>query len=109
MARMVLIPKRRSPPSVVAILCIIGAYAINSSVFDILIMAIFGLIGFVMKEGYSVAPMVLGIVLGSLMDANFRRAVSLASARRQSDNLNVLKTHQHYSYCLHSHITVFQF
>jgi putative tricarboxylic transport membrane protein len=84
MARMVLIPKKILLP-VVAILCIIGAYAINSSVFDILIMAIFGLIGFVMRrKGYSVAPMVLGIVLGSLMDANFRRAVSLASA---GDNL----------------------
>lgn len=84
MARMVLIPKKILLP-VVAILCIIGAYAINSSVFDVLIMAIFGLIGFVMRrKGYSVAPMVLGIVLGSLMDANFRRAVSLASA---GDNL----------------------
>ena len=49
MARMVLIPKKILLP-VVAILCIIGAYAINSSVFDILIMAIFGLIGFVMRR-----------------------------------------------------------
>jgi putative tricarboxylic transport membrane protein len=48
-------------------------------------MAIFGFLGFIMRrKGYAVAPMVLGIVLGSLMDANFRRAVSLASA---GDNL----------------------
>jgi putative tricarboxylic transport membrane protein len=84
MARMVLIPKKILLP-VVAVLCMIGAYAINSSVFDVLIMAIFGFLGFIMRrKGYAVAPMVLGIVLGSLMDANFRRAVSLASA---GDNL----------------------
>lgn len=42
-------------------------------------MIVFGLLGFYMKRnGYSPAAMVLGMVLGGLMDSNFRRAMSLA-------------------------------
>ena len=48
-------------------------------------MIIFGIMGFVMRRrGYPAAPMVLAIVLGNMMDSNFRRAVSIASA---SDNM----------------------
>lgn len=63
---------------VVAILCIIGSYAASTNTFDILLMLIFALIGFVMRlKGYSVAALVLGLVLGKIMDSNFRRAISL--------------------------------
>jgi putative tricarboxylic transport membrane protein len=48
-------------------------------------MFIFGLIGFLMRQhDYPAAPMVLAIVLGGMMDSNFRRAVSLASS---TDNM----------------------
>ena len=66
---------------VVAVLCIIGSYAASTYIFDIILMLIFGVLGFIMrKQDYAVAPLVLGLVLGELMDANFRRAVSLLSA-----------------------------
>jgi putative tricarboxylic transport membrane protein len=78
LAKIVLIPKKILLP-LVAILCVIGAYAINGRVYDVLLMILFGFAGFIMKKrGYSVAPMVLGLVLGKMMDENFRRAVSLA-------------------------------
>lgn len=70
---------------IVAILCIIGSYAASNNTFDILLMLIFGVLGFFMrKRDYSVAPMVLGLVLGGIMDSNFRRAMSLI---RSSDNI----------------------
>lgn len=77
--------KQRHLFPIVAVLCIIGAYAASTNAFDILLMLIFGILGFVMrKRGYSVAPMVLGLVLGGIMDSNFRMAMSLI---RSSDNI----------------------
>ena len=68
-----------------AVLCIIGSYAASTNTFDILLMLIFGVLGFIMRRrGYAVAPMVLGLVLGGIMDANFRRAMSLI---RTSENI----------------------
>ena len=49
--------------------------------FDVALMFIFGIIGYFMRRrGYPVAPMTLAIVLGGMMDSNFRRAISLASS-----------------------------
>ncbi|MDL2307127.1 tripartite tricarboxylate transporter permease, partial [Desulfovibrio sp. OttesenSCG-928-C06] len=83
MSRIVLIPKRILL-GVVALVCVIGAYAARGGMFDVWVMLAFGLGGYVMKKrGYPIAPVVLGLVLGSMMDANFRRAVNLALS---SDN-----------------------
>ena len=66
---------------VVAILCVVGAFAASNNIFDVGLMLVFGFIGFIMrKREYSVAPLVLGLVLGGLMDSNFRRALSLVSS-----------------------------
>lgn len=70
---------------IVALLCIIGSYGASTNSFDILLMLIFGVVGFLMRiNGYPIAPMVLGLVLGGLMDSNFRRAMALLSS---SDNI----------------------
>ena len=70
---------------IVAVLCIIGSYAASTNTFDILLMLIFCVLGFVLrKREYSVAPIVLGLVLGGIMDSNFRRAMSLIQS---SDNV----------------------
>ena len=77
--------KQRHLLPIVALLCIIGSYAASTNAFDVLLMLIFGILGFIMrKRNYSVAPMVLGLVLGGIMDSNFRRAMSLIST---SDNV----------------------
>lgn len=71
--------KRKTLFPLILVLCIVGAYANNSSLYEVFIMVVFGVIGYYMKRhNYSPASTVLGMVLGSLMDSNFRRAFSLA-------------------------------
>jgi putative tricarboxylic transport membrane protein len=54
----------------------VGAYAVNNSVFDIWVMMIAGLIGFLMeRRGYEPAPLVLGLVLGNMMESSLRRSM----------------------------------
>lgn len=78
LAKVVQIPRKYLFP-IILVLCVVGAYANSGSLYEVLIMIIFGIIGFYMKKNdYSPAAMVLGMVLGTLMDNNFRRAASLA-------------------------------
>jgi TctA family transporter len=52
--------------------CIVGSFAINNSVFGIGIMLVLGVIGFLMEEnGYPIAPAILGLVLGPMLEQNF--------------------------------------
>lgn len=61
---------------VVIILSVIGSYTINNNIFDIYWMLGFGLIGYVLKEyDFPVGPLVLGLILGPMLDTNYRRAV----------------------------------
>lgn len=79
-SKVLTIPKRVLLP-LVTVLCVIGSFAANNRIFDVILMLFFGLLGFAMRRrSYSVAPMTLAIVLGGMMDSNFRRAVSLASS-----------------------------
>ena len=78
-SKVINIPKRIMMP-IVAVLCVIGAYACNRRIFDVGLMIFFGVLGFVLRRRqFSTAPVTLGLVLGGMMDSNFRRAVSLAS------------------------------
>ena len=71
-------PRERLMP-VIFVLCTVGAFAIASRVFDIWVMLGFGLAGFLLREmKYPMAPLVLGIVLGDILDKNFRRAMVLS-------------------------------
>jgi putative tricarboxylic transport membrane protein len=64
---------------VVFTLCVVGSFAIASRVFDIYVMLGFGLLGFALRlMHYPIAPLVLGIVLGEMLDRNFRRAMVLS-------------------------------
>lgn len=86
LSRVIAVPKTILMP-IVTLLCVIGAYACNNRMFDVGLMFFFGILGFLMRcRGYSVAPMTLAIVLGGMMDSNFRRAVSLAVS---ADNMVV--------------------
>lgn len=76
----VAIPRRILIP-IIIVLCVIGAFALNNRLFDVSLMLFFGVLGFFMRRrDYPMAPMILAIVLGGMMDSNFRRAVSLASS-----------------------------
>ncbi|QVQ51871.1 tripartite tricarboxylate transporter permease [Spiractinospora alimapuensis] len=62
-------------PIVVLIVCI-GAYTINNRIFEVLVVIVFGVLGYLMKKyGFDPAPLVLAFVLGSLLEDNFRRSL----------------------------------
>ena len=57
---------------VILIFCIVGAFAINNSIFDLKIMLAFGLLAYLMEvNGIPVAPAILGLVLGDLLENSF--------------------------------------
>jgi putative tricarboxylic transport membrane protein len=71
------VPREKLMP-VIFVLCTIGSFAIAGRVFDIEVMLFFGVVGFALREmNYPMAPLVLGIVLGPLLDASFRRGMVL--------------------------------
>lgn len=78
--KLVEIPKNTLIP-IIIILSVIGTYTIQNSIWDIYIMLIFGVIGFVLKSyKYPLGPLVLGMILSPLLDTNYRRAVLSAGS-----------------------------
>ena len=72
------VPYRLLFPSII-VFCCIGIYSINNSPFDVGIAAAFGLVGYwLLKHDFEPAPMLLGFVLGPLMEENLRRAMLIA-------------------------------
>ncbi|NCU94189.1 MAG: tripartite tricarboxylate transporter permease, partial [Burkholderiaceae bacterium] len=72
------IPYRMLYPAIL-VFCCIGVYTVNNSIFDIFITASFGVIGYMFfKFGCEPAPLLLGFVLGPMMEENFRRALLLS-------------------------------
>jgi TctA family transporter len=73
------VPYRLLFPAII-LFCCIGAYASSNSVFSVWLMLVWGALGyFFNKVGVQPAPMVLGFVLGPLLEENFRRAMLLAN------------------------------
>jgi putative tricarboxylic transport membrane protein len=65
---------------IVFILCAIGSFAISARVFDILVMLIFGIIGYAIRKlEFADAPLILGLILGEMLDENLRRSLMLTS------------------------------
>ena len=57
---------------VILMFCVVGAFAINNSLFGVTVMLIFGLVGFILEEnGFPVAPVILGMILGPMLEQNF--------------------------------------
>jgi len=57
---------------IILMFCIVGAFAINNTVFGVVIMLVLGVVAFLMQEnGFPVAPTILGIVLGPMLEQNF--------------------------------------
>jgi putative tricarboxylic transport membrane protein len=70
----------RIPFSVIApiilVLCAIGAYTVHNNTFDVVMMLVFGVVGYFMKKtNYPLAPMVLAIVLGDKAEESFRQSL----------------------------------
>jgi putative tricarboxylic transport membrane protein len=78
LVKILLVPRALVMP-VIFVLCAVGSYAIASRPFDILVMLVFGVVGLAMRGlNYPMAPLVLGIVLGDLLDKSLRRGLSLS-------------------------------
>jgi putative tricarboxylic transport membrane protein len=61
---------------VILVICAIGAYTVHNSVFDVVMMLVFGVLGYILKKtGYPLAPLVLAIVLGDKAEENFRQSL----------------------------------
>lgn len=72
------VPMSVLAPIIVA-LSVVGSFAIANSMFDVYIMGAFGLIAYFMrKSGFGTAPTILGVILGSMLEANWRRALVLS-------------------------------
>ncbi len=57
---------------IILVFCIVGAFAINNSLFDVGVMLVFGLIGYLMEENdFPIAPLLLAMVIGNLLEQNF--------------------------------------
>ncbi|SHM36863.1 putative tricarboxylic transport membrane protein [Caldanaerovirga acetigignens] len=75
MLKMLNLPKWVLLPFI-SILCIVGSYSLQNNINDVIFMIMFGLIGYVLeKAGYPVSPIVLAIILGPMIETNFRKAL----------------------------------
>ena len=78
-----LIQVLRVPPTIIVpiifVLCVVGTFALSSRLFDVWTMLLFGVFGFVLRKfHFPVAPLVLGIVLGDLLEKSLRRGLVLS-------------------------------
>jgi putative tricarboxylic transport membrane protein len=74
-----LVPRERLMP-IIFVLCTVGAFSITQRVFDIYVMLFFGLVGFILRElKFPMAPLILGLVLGELLEQNLTRGLVISS------------------------------
>ena len=71
---------RAAIATLVASICMLGAFASSNNTFEVLIMVIFGVVGYVLrKANIHPAPIVLALVLGAMLESNLRRAMIIAN------------------------------
>jgi putative tricarboxylic transport membrane protein len=64
----------------ILLVCLIGAYSLNGSLVEVMIMILFGLIGYLLKKfGYETAPLVLALVLGNMLEPALRRSLIMSN------------------------------
>ena len=66
--------------SIIVVFSVIGSFAVQNNINDVLIMLAFGLIGFIFKQcKFNPAALILGLVLGDICESNLRRAIQLTN------------------------------
>jgi putative tricarboxylic transport membrane protein len=64
---------------VIVVICAIGAYTVHSSMFDVVMMMVFGVVGYLFKKlKYPMTPLVLALVLGDMAEASFRQSMLMS-------------------------------
>lgn len=73
------IPNWLLVPGILAISSV-GVYAVHATTFDLVLMTVLGVVGYLLrKQGIPMAPLILGFVLGDMMEQNLRRALSITN------------------------------
>ncbi len=76
--KLLTVPYRLLYPAII-VFCCIGVYTVNNNVFDVYLTAAFGFLGYIFQKlGCEGAPLLLGFVLGPMMEENFRRSLLLS-------------------------------
>jgi putative tricarboxylic transport membrane protein len=76
--RVLLVPAKFLMP-IVAMVSFVGIYGISGSTFDLMVMVLFGVLGWALRKlDVPLVPVILGILLGNLMEANLRRAMTIS-------------------------------
>ena len=77
-ARLLSIPSYILIP-IIATVSFVGVFAIHSTVFDLVLCMVLGIVGYILRKfDFPLAPLILGFVLGELMESNLRRALSIS-------------------------------
>jgi putative tricarboxylic transport membrane protein len=73
--RVVTVPRAILFP-VILVLCVVGAYALDNTMANVYVLAVFGVVGYLMvKAGLPLAPLILGVILGDQIEINLIRAI----------------------------------
>lgn len=73
----------------IIVLCSVGAFSSNSRMFDVWCVLVFGLLGFVMmKSRYPLPPLILGYILGPILEENLRRSMQYMTGGNYSEVFN---------------------
>jgi TctA family transporter len=76
--RLIELPYRWLFPAII-VFCCIGVYSLKNAASEIVIMAVAGLVGYVLRKlDCEPAPLLLGLILGPMLEENFRRALSVS-------------------------------
>ena len=63
----------------ILLFCVVGVFASSNAVFDVLVMSVFGVLGYLMRKfGYEASPLVLAFVLGPMLENNLRKSLILS-------------------------------
>ncbi len=66
----------------ILLFCLIGSFSLNNNIYDVVIMVIFGIIGYILRKfEYEEAPLVLAFILGPIMETAFRRSLIMSNGK----------------------------
>jgi putative tricarboxylic transport membrane protein len=64
---------------VIIVICAVGAYTVHNHMFDVVMMLVFGVLGYAFKKlSYPLAPLVLALVLGDMAESSFRQSMLIS-------------------------------
>jgi putative tricarboxylic transport membrane protein len=66
----------------ILLFCLIGSFSLNNNIYDVVIMLIFGIVGYILRKfEYEEAPLVLAFILGPIMETAFRRSLIMSDGK----------------------------